>query len=89
MDKVVTLTAGSDERGEVTLHAMVESSTIKFIYWSNITNRKGSLHITFNTGKRYKYTDVDANVFTMLITAQSIGKKFNEVVRGHYDYELV
>jgi hypothetical protein len=88
MDKVKALSS-ENNGNEVFMHAMVESSTVRFVYWSNISNIKGTLTVTFVNGKRYRYDSVGAHIFTQLITADSIGKKFNELVRGKYDYALV
>jgi hypothetical protein len=88
MEKVVSLSS-ENNGSEVNMYAMVESSTVRFVYWSNISNIKGSLTVTFTSGKRYRYDSVASNVFTQLIMADSIGKKFNELVRGKYDFALV
>ncbi len=87
MNKVKALS--SENNGDkVILHAMVESSTVRFVYWSNISNIKGTLMVTFVNGKLYRYDSVGAHIFAQLITADSIGKKFHELVRGKYDYAL-
>ena len=72
----------------VSMMAMVESSTIEFIYWSNIVEKVGSLVVKFWSGKEYRYKNVEASTFSELITADSVGKKFNEIIRGKYEYEL-
>ena len=73
---------------EVHMFATVESSTLQSVYWSNISNIKGSLRVVFTNGKRYRYDDVSSSTFMELITAESIGKKFNEIIKGKYEYEL-
>jgi hypothetical protein len=72
----------------VSMMAMVESSTIQFAYWSNIVEKAGSMVIKFWSGKEYRYKNVSAQTFSTLISADSVGKKFNEIIRGQYEYEL-
>ena len=87
MNKVLSFKS-TNNGGEVTMHAKVDSSTIVFVYWSNIVNNNGAMVITFAGGRRYRYENVEANTFSTLISADSVGKKFNEIVRGKYDYKL-
>jgi hypothetical protein len=72
----------------VSMMAFVESSTIEFAYWSNIAEKGGSMVIKFWSGKEYVYKNVRASAFSALISADSVGKKFNEIIRGQYEYEL-
>ena len=72
----------------VSMLATVESSTIEFVYWSNIVSNDGAMVIKFRSGKEYRYKNVDASTFSTLISADSVGKKFNEIIRGKYEYEL-
>jgi hypothetical protein len=74
---------------EVLIYATVESSTLKSVYWSNIANVNGVIRVLFTNGKRYRYDGVSSATFMELITAESVGKKFNEIIKGKYEYELV
>jgi len=73
---------------EVAMSAMVESSTVLFVYWSNIANKDGAMVITFKNGSRYRYENVESDTFAKLISAESVGKKFNEIIKGKYEYQL-
>ena len=86
--KNIKYLSSENNGSEVFMFARVESSTLQSVYWSNIANIKGSLRVTFTSGKRYRYDDVSSATFMELITAESIGKKFNEIIKGKYDYEL-
>ena len=87
--KNITYLSSKNNGSEVLIYATVESSTLHSVYWSNISNVNGAIRVLFTNGKRYRYDSVASNVFTQLIMADSIGKKFNELVRGKYDYALV
>lgn len=46
------------------------------------------LYITFrNSGETYEYYDVPPEVWYNIRTADSIGRYFNEYIKGHYEYE--
>ncbi|PYQ25702.1 MAG: KTSC domain-containing protein [Acidobacteria bacterium] len=47
------------------------------------------LEVAFHNGRVYAYLDVPASVYEKLVTAESVGKVFNEEVRPHYKAELV
>lgn len=61
----------------------VESSAIDSIGYDKL---REILEIEFNTGKIYKYFNVPRHVFSELVSAQSVGKTFNEVVANNYKY---
>ena len=88
MDKVKYFNS-NNYGNDVSMMAMVESSTIESIYWTNIVGKTGSLVIKFWSGKEYLYKNVEAFTFSELISADSVGKKFNEIIRGKYEYELM
>lgn len=48
-----------------------------------------TLTVTFKRGSVYQYADVPMCVWVDLIEAKSIGKLFNQIIKGVYDYELV
>ena len=87
MNKVLYFNS-NNHGSEIAMSAMVDSSTILFVYWSNISNKDGAMVITFKNGRRYRYENVESDTFAKLISADSVGKKFNEIVRGKYDYKL-
>jgi hypothetical protein len=87
--KNITYLSSKNNGSEVLIYATVESSTLHSVYWSNISNVNGAIRVTFMNGKRYRYDNVSSDTFMELITAESIGKKFNEVIKGKYEYELL
>lgn len=48
---------------------------------------KKELHIEFMRGATYIYSKVHNDVYLGLVTAQSAGKYFNEVIKGKYEYK--
>lgn len=59
----------------------VDSSNIHSIGFNHISN---TLHIQFQNGRRYRYSDVSAYAFTLLLNANSIGSYFNSHIKGVY-----
>ena len=47
------------------------------------------LEIKFRTGRVYHYRDVPRTVYDDLLSSESAGKYFNNVIRPRYDSELV
>ncbi|WP_235656452.1 KTSC domain-containing protein, partial [Fischerella thermalis] len=47
------------------------------------------LQIEFHNGAVYQYSDIDQDTWQDLHQADSIGKFFNENVRGKYQYERI
>ena len=47
------------------------------------------LEIKFRTGRVYHYRDVPRTVYDELLSSESAGKYFNNVIRPRYDSELV
>ena len=45
-----------------------------------------ALTVTFVTGRRYVYADVDQEVFAEFTTASSKGAYFNSQIRDAYEY---
>ena len=67
----------------------VVSSQIKKVGYDE---EKKELFVTFNTGKKYKYSNVDKELFNDLIEAESIGKFFGAVIKSFphiHHYELI
>lgn len=44
------------------------------------------LTLTFTNGRTYVYDGVSEEAFNMLVTGESIGRKFNSIIRGNYSY---
>ncbi len=45
-----------------------------------------TLKVTFKNGSRYKYDEVPQVVFEQLISAESVGKALNQMVKGKFAY---
>ncbi|MFB2768721.1 KTSC domain-containing protein [Pelatocladus sp. BLCC-F211] len=50
---------------------------------------KNILQVEFHNGAVYQYSDIDQDTWQDLQQADSIGKFFNENVRGKYQYERI
>lgn len=59
----------------------VESSNIHAIGWAD-----GTLTVRFKNGTEYSYANVPAGVHANLMTAESVGRHFNEHIKGKYDH---
>jgi hypothetical protein len=64
----------------------VESSTMTGVEYDDETRE---LDILFSSGKTYRYFDVPAEVYAMLLDAESKGQYFNEEIKGAYRYAEV
>ncbi|MBD2429716.1 MULTISPECIES: KTSC domain-containing protein [Fischerella] len=64
----------------------MNSSMANAIGYDSNTN---ILQIEFHNGAVYQYSDIDQDTWQDLHQADSIGKFFNENVRGKYQYERV
>lgn len=64
----------------------VESSNIAAIGYEagNPDTDFGTLGVRFTSGDEYQYADVPATIAAELFTAESVGKAFNQMVRGEY-----
>jgi len=63
--------------------APVRSSMVQ-----GIEVKSGNLHVTFNTGKEAKYIEAGQHYYPIL-RADSVGKYFNENIRGLYPWSYV
>jgi hypothetical protein len=61
----------------------VTSSNVASVGWDRETS---TLEVEFTSGAIYQYFDVREDVFRELISAASVGKYFNEHVKGNYRY---
>ncbi|BAZ70456.1 hypothetical protein NIES4106_52500 [Fischerella sp. NIES-4106] len=52
-------------------------------------DNKNILQVEFHNGAVYQYSDIDQHTWQDLQQADSIGKFFNENVKGKYQYERV
>jgi len=57
---------------------ITDSSTIDKMEFDPNTE---SLLVTFNTGSRYIYSPVSNSIFGAVISADSVGQRFNELVK--------
>lgn len=64
----------------------VKSSVIASVGY-DVQERR--LEVAFHNGRVYAYFEVPLSVYEELITAESVGKYFNENVRPDYEAELV
>ena len=64
----------------------VKSSVIASVKYDD---DRSVLEITFHTGRVYHYSNVPRGVYEELLTAESAGKYFNDVIRTGSDAELV
>lgn len=63
----------------------VKSSVIASVGY----DERGRLEVEFHNGRVYSYSEVPSSVYEELVTAESVGKFFNENVRPHYEAVLV
>ena len=59
------------------------------IYELGYSPKKKVMHAKFNTGRKYRYSDVPQSEYRKLRKAESIGSHFNEHFRGKYDHEKI
>ena len=64
----------------------VVSSMIAGVEYDDETRE---LDILFSSGKTYRYFDVPAEVYAMLLDAETKGQYFNEEIKGAYRYAEV
>ena len=64
----------------------VKSSVIAAVGYEAQRRR---LEVEFHNGRVYAYLGVPASVYEELVTAESVGKFFNDGVKPHYEAELV
>lgn len=49
----------------------------------------GVLEVEFANGKVYRFADVPREIFDGVVGAESVGKAFNQFVRGQFAHERV
>lgn len=64
----------------------VKSSVIAAVTYDE---RQHVLQVEFHTGRIYDYLDVPRRVYTALMSAESVGQYFNQVIRTQYRSVLV
>ena len=64
----------------------VVSSQIKKVGYDK---EKKELFITFNNGKKYKYSNVPMDLYLSLMAADSIGSYFIKNIKGKTSYPFV
>jgi len=72
-------------RDDITLQK-VNSSDIDSIGYSDAKN---IMLVRFKTGAMYEYHGIGADIYTALVSSQSIGKYFTSKIRGRYPYKEV
>jgi hypothetical protein len=77
---------GSESGLNTMTFAHVDSSAIRMLCWSNGLRGVGYLGVVFTSGKTYHYSDVPVSVFHELLASESIGSKFNDIVRNKYEF---
>lgn len=60
----------------------VKSSNIHAIGWAD-----GKLTVQFKNGTSYSYSGVPADTHKKLMDAESVGKHFNEHIKGKFDHK--
>ena len=61
----------------------VNSTAIQSVAFNE---RKSKLHIVFNNGTRYVYSDVPFKTVMKLLAADSIGRFFNYNIRNQFNF---
>lgn len=87
MSKVGTVRVHVGENNElVAMSAFVRSKAIIHISWFP----SGRLRVMFwnNTKDTYVYHDVPAEIWNELVNAESVGKKFNEIVKDKFTFTV-
>jgi len=62
----------------------LRSSHIKSVGYDN-----GVMELEFHNGKRYRYSDVAPNVYSLLTRAPSAGEFFHKFVKGKFKTDEV
>lgn len=65
---------------------MVESSNVKALDFDTKTN---TLLVAFHGGRSYVYFDVNPDDVLEVTFANSVGRKFNELIKGNYECSQV
>lgn len=87
MDKVSMVRVYVGKDGTLNgMYAFVNSKALMSVAWF----ASGRLHITFrgNGNLTYVYNDVPADVWNELVNANSVGKKYNEIVKDKFTYTV-
>lgn len=61
----------------------IKSSNIKTIEYNEEIQ---TLTVEFQSGAKYAYSKVPKNVFTRLVSANSVGRYLNENIKNNYTY---
>lgn len=64
----------------------VRSSVVAAVTYDE---RQHVLQVEFHTGRIYDYLDVPRRVYEALMSAESVGQYFNQVIRTNYQSVLV
>lgn len=69
----------------VGISTLVESSMIRNMEWNNYCGN-GEIIVRFWSGDTYVYEGVGLQVFMTVAQSASVGKAFNNLVKGKYEY---
>lgn len=61
----------------------VDSSNVDSVAYDEETH---TLAVQFKNGGLYSYSDVELDIYTDLVHAESVGQYFARMVRNRYDY---
>ena len=90
MSNIRRVTVKAKDNGEVShVAAFFDSTAIHLIMWfPSLRDDSGRLYVSFSVGgdNAYIYDNVSYNVMNELMNAESVGRKFSEIVRGQYEY---
>ena len=62
----------------------VSSSNLSSVGYEN-----GTLHVRFNSGSLYSYSEVPSYVYDELLNAPSKGRYLAAHIKGHYSYNRI
>lgn len=60
----------------------VQSSNIRAVGWGD-----GTLFVAFHHGGVYRYSDVPESIYDSLRNAPSVGKYFNQEIKGRFHFD--
>ena len=80
--------------GEIMLMEMRDDIVLQRVNSSDIdsvgySDAKNIMLVRFKTGAFYEYHGISPEVYTALMSSQSIGKYFTSKIRGRYPYKEV
>jgi hypothetical protein len=80
---LMELSSAAPSEHPPTMHIPVTSSSIASVGYRG---RERVLEVRFKRGAVYEYLDVPEDVFVSLLTADSMGRFFNQAVRSCFEH---